>query len=81
MAISLIKGQKISLEKDGAILSKVCVGLNWGGIEKKGFFGGKKIEAVDLDASCAIFSASGALLDIVYFGSLTSKDGAVCHSG
>lgn len=81
MAISLIKGQKISLEKGGSGLRSVCVGLNWGSIEKKGFFGGKKQEAVDLDASCGVFDTQGNLVDIVYFGSLTSKDGAIKHSG
>ena len=42
---------------------------------------GKNKEAVDLDASCALFSESKQLLDVVYFGSLKSKDGAVKHSG
>lgn len=81
MSISLVKGQKISLEKGGAGLKRVCVGLNWGAIEKKGFFGGKKMEAVDLDASCALFGADGTLQDVVYFGKLGSKDGSVKHSG
>jgi tellurium resistance protein TerZ len=45
MAISLEKGQKISLEKtNGDSLKEFCVGVNWGAIEKSGgFFGfGKK---------------------------------------
>ena len=81
MVISLVKGQKISLEKGGAGLSKVCVGLNWGAIEKKGFFGNKKVVAVDLDASCGMFNGGGELTDIVYFGKLRSEDGSVIHSG
>ena len=81
MAISLVKGQKISLEKDGAGLQKICVGLNWGAIESRGFFGGAKKKAVDLDASCGIFDGNGELLDVVYFGKLKSNDGAVLHSG
>ncbi|MCK5872733.1 MAG: TerD family protein, partial [Methylococcales bacterium] len=36
MAINLKKGQRISLEKDGQGLEKICVGVNWGAIEKKG---------------------------------------------
>jgi tellurium resistance protein TerZ len=81
MAISLVKGQKISLEKDGATLKDICVGLNWGAIDEKGFFGGAKKKPVDLDASCGLFDAQGKLLDVVYFGQLKSKDGAVNHSG
>ncbi|SHE85269.1 TerD family protein [Pedobacter caeni] len=83
MAINLQKGQRISLEKsNGSKLQNICVGINWGAIEKKGMFGfGKNKEAVDLDASCALFSESKQLLDVVYFGSLKSKDGAVRHSG
>lgn len=79
MAISLQKGQKISLEKNnGTTLKNLCVGVNWGAIEKKGFFGTKKI-AVDLDASCAVFDSNKQLLDVVYFGQLTAA--GIRHSG
>jgi tellurium resistance protein TerZ len=79
MAISLQKGQKISLEKNnGTTLKNLCVGVNWGAIEKKGFFGTKKI-AVDLDASCAVFDSNKQLLDVVYFGQLTTA--GIRHSG
>ena len=83
MAINLQKGQRISLEKtNGSKLQSVCVGINWGAIEKKGLFGfGKTKEAVDLDASCALYNENKQLIDVVYFGSLQSKDGAVKHSG
>ncbi len=81
MAISLQKGQRISLEKNGSSLTRMCVGVNWGAISKKGFFGGSKKEAVDLDASVGIFDANGQLLDTVYFGSLKSKCSGVMHSG
>ena len=81
MAINLLKGQKINLEKDsGEVLDKVCVGLNWGAIEKRNLFGSKKV-AVDLDASCAIFGANNNLLDLVYYGNQQSRDRAVIHSG
>ncbi|PWQ98559.1 TerD family protein [Leucothrix arctica] len=80
MAISLEKGQRVSLEKNGGQLSRVCVGVNWGAIEKKGFFGTKK-KAVDLDASVGFFDANKTLMDVVYFGQLKSKDGSVSHSG
>ena len=79
MAISLQKGQKISLEKsNGSSLTNLCVGVNWGAITKKGFFGTKTV-AVDLDASCAVFDANKKLLDVVYFGQLKST--GIQHSG
>jgi tellurium resistance protein TerZ len=82
MAINLQKGQRINLEKsNGSKLQNICVGVNWGAIEKKGFFGGITKEAVDLDASCALFDDGKNAIDVVYFGSLKSKDGSIKHSG
>ena len=82
MAINLQKGQRINLKKDnGNILQNICVGVNWGAIEKKGWLGGMSKEAVDLDASCILFDDSKTSLDVVYFGQLKSKDGAIKHSG
>lgn len=81
MAINLEKGQRINLEKsNGAKLQSICVGINWGAIEKKGLFGTKK-EPVDLDASCAIYDENKRNLDTVSFRQLKSKDGAIKHSG
>ncbi|NRD72871.1 TerD family protein [Shewanella sp. VB17] len=79
--ISLEKGQRISLEKNGSGLNEVCVGVNWGAIEKKGFFGGVKKEAVDLDASVGAFDANKQLSAVVYFGDLKAFNGAISHSG
>lgn len=82
MAINLQKGQRINLVKDnGSTLQNVCVGVNWGAIEKKGWLGGITKEAVDLDASCILYDENKNVLDIIYFGQLSSKDGAVRHSG
>lgn len=80
MAINLEKGQRISLDKGGNQLDRVCVGVNWGAIEKKGLFGTKKV-AVDLDASVGMYDEAKKLLDVVYFGQLKSRDGSVSHSG
>lgn len=81
MAINLEKGQRINLEKsNGSKLQNICIGVNWGAIEKKGFFGTKK-EPVDLDASCALYDEGKRNLDTVSFRQLTSKDGAIKHSG
>lgn len=82
MAINLVKGQKINLQKDnGYKLQNICVGVNWGAIEKKGWLGGTSKVAVDLDASCAQFNGSKAMIDVVYFRHLKSNDGAIRHSG
>lgn len=82
MAINLQKGQRISLEKsNGSKLQNICVGINWGAIEKKGFFGNTKKEAVDLDASCALYDDNKNVLEIIYFGNLRSKDSSIAHSG
>lgn len=80
MGVSLQKGQRISLEKDGGgQLTKMCVGVNWGAIDKKGFFGGKKKVAVDLDASCVVFDANKNSLETIYFGNLRGQ--GINHSG
>ncbi|MCS3208730.1 TerD family protein [Bacteroides stercoris] len=68
MAIKLEKGQRINLEKNnGSKLTNICVGVNWGAIEKKGWFGTKTTEAVDLDASCAEFDAANNIVDKIWF--------------
>ena len=80
MSVSLSKGQRVSLSKDdGSAILKMCVGVNWGAILKKGFFGGTKKEAVDLDASCAAFGKNGELLEVIYFGNLSGT--GIAHSG
>jgi len=81
MAINLEKGQRINLEKsNGAKLQNICVGINWGAIEKKGLFGTKK-EPVDLDASCAVYDENKRVIDTVSFRQLKSNDQAIRHSG
>ncbi|MDR2137471.1 MAG: TerD family protein, partial [Synergistaceae bacterium] len=77
MAVSLEKGQRISLEKEaGKTLTRVVMGLGWDA--KKGFFGGGNI---DLDASCVMFGAGKEHRDTVWFKQLASKDGSVTHTG
>ncbi len=80
MGINLVKGQKISLKKsNGSDLSSFCVGANWGAIEGKGFFGGAKKVAVDLDLSVGLFDAKQNIIDSIYFGNLNSA--GINHSG
>jgi tellurium resistance protein TerZ len=51
-------------------------------LKKKACLGfGTTKEAVDLDASCALYDDNKQLIDVVYFGHLKSNDGAVKHSG
>lgn len=89
MAVSLSKGQRISLEKTGGGgLSKVRMGLGWDPAEapkKSGFFGsmfgGGAAADIDLDASCLLLDAQKNLLDVVWFRQLQSRDGSIRHSG
>lgn len=82
MSINLEKGQRINLEKsNGSKLQSICVGINWGAIEKKSFFGGTSKEPVDLDASCAVYDENKNNIDTVSFRKLKSNDNAIKHSG
>jgi tellurium resistance protein TerZ len=82
MTINLAKGQRVSLAKqEGGALSRVRMGLGWDAVKKRGFFGGLKMQTIDLDASCLMFDGNGRLLDQVWFNQLQSKDGAVVHTG
>ncbi len=98
MAINLTKGQRIDLRKaSGATLTDFCVGVNWGGIESRGFLGlTKKVQEVDLDLSAALLDNNGALCDHIYSplykpellakcglppGKLVAANGALKHTG
>jgi len=98
MAINLSKGQKIDLRKEsGASLNNFCVGVNWGAIETKAFFGlSKAKKSVDLDLSCILIDDSNNLVDHLYSplynlsvlqkfglpkGKLASLDGSLRHTG
>lgn len=89
MSVSLQKGQKVSLSKDNAGLSKIIVGLGWDEIQQSsggGLLGalfGSKPQAIDCDAS-AIVLKNGRLVDkadLVYFGNLKHRSGTVVHQG
>lgn len=83
MAVTLQKGQKISLDKEaGSVLTKIVMGLGWDPIKKKGLFGfgGGQVE-VDLDASCVLFGEQNQVLDTVWFRQLKSQDGSITHTG
>ena len=79
MSISLTKGQKISLSKEGGgSLTKILVGAGWDPANES--------EEIDLDLSCLMIGEDRSIVDLVYSnllpgGSLTSKDGSILHSG
>ncbi len=83
MSISLQKGQKVSLTKENAGLSNILIGLGWDEAKRsKGFFAPKP-QPIDCDAS-ALLLKGGKLYDksdIIYFGNLQHKTGAVWHMG
>lgn len=85
MAISLQKGQKISLEKEaGGVLNRVIMGLGWDAAKSKGVLGGLfggGGGSIDLDASCILFDDQGNPHDVVWFRQLQSKDGSIRHTG
>ncbi len=82
MAVNLNKGQSVSLKKaDGGTLTRVRMGLGWDAQKVRGFLGRKKEKDIDLDASCLLFDARGALVDQVWFSQLRSADGALTHLG
>lgn len=80
--INLRKGSSISLQKEGKEYQKICIGINWGMIKKKYFFGLiSDNDSVDLDGSVAVFDAQNNRIDLVYYHQLISQDKAIVHSG
>jgi tellurium resistance protein TerZ len=80
--INLKKGSSIRLEKEGRKLERICVGLNWGAIQRTGLMRilmGNSI-AVDLDGAVSTYS-KGALFETIYFNHLMSVDRSIRHSG
>lgn len=83
MAISLKKGQKISLSKEKPGLSKVIVGLGWDEVKRSRGFFAPKPKPIDCDAF-ALLLKNGRLTnnkDVVYYGNLTHETQAVKHMG
>ena len=83
MGISLVKGQKISLEKgDGSSLTKIFIGAGWDVAKKGGLFGMfSGGDSIDLDSSAIMFDENNIPLDSIWFGQLQSRDGSIKHSG
>jgi len=83
MPISLQKGQRISLSKEGgAGLRGIVMGLGWDMKKPTGVLGFLRApQAIDLDASCLMFDGTKNLVDVVYFGKLQSNDRSIQHTG
>ena len=83
MSVSLKKGQKVSLTKESAGLSKLVIGLGWDEAKQKRGFFSLKPQTIDCDSS-AIMLKNGKLAsnsDIIYFGNLAHSTGTVRHMG
>ena len=84
MSVSLQKGQKVSLSKENAGLSKVIIGLGWDEVKRaRGGFFAPKPQPIDCDGSAFVLK-NGKLTnkeDIVYFGNLRHKSGTIQHMG
>ena len=83
MSISLQKGQKVSLSKENAGLSKVLVGLGWDEVQRPKKLFAPKPQPIDCDAS-ALVLRGGKLMDkadIIYFGNLRHPSGTIQHMG
>lgn len=83
MSISLQKGQKVSLTKENAGLSKVMIGLGWDEVKRSRGLFAPKPQSIDCDAS-ALLLQNGKIMakeDIVYFGNLKHASGTVQHMG
>lgn len=89
MAISLQKGQRISLSKEAPGLTKIICGLGWDVVKPAGGgffsnFGKKAGEEYDLDASVICLDETGKFTDnqdIIYFGNLSHPSGSIIHNG
>lgn len=84
MSVNLQKGQKVDLTKGNSGLKTLVVGLGWDEAPR-GFSLFSKREDIDCDASALLVNAangklSGAM-DVVYFGNLQHRSGAVRHMG
>ena len=77
MALTLSKGQNLSLTKTDPGLTKVLVGLGWDERQTDG-------SEFDLDASAFLLNASGKVRsdsDFIFYNQMNSACGSVSHTG
>lgn len=78
MGVSLKKGQKVSISKDGSGLTEIMVGLGW---DTNRFDTGGDF---DLDSAAFLVTDAGTISqpkDFVYFGNKDHPSGGVVHQG
>lgn len=83
MSVKLQKGQKVSLSKEHAGLSKIIVGLGWDEVQQQRSFFAPKPQDIDCDAFALLLvdEKLASSQDIVYYGSLKHNSGSVVHMG
>ncbi len=87
MAINLEKGQRISLTKEAPGLKRLMCGLGWDVAKRSGgglFSAFSNTQDCDLDASVICLNGESKIKDkanVVYFGNLSHKSGAITHLG
>ena len=94
MAVSLKKGEGVSLRKEENDLSQITIGLGWDVVQakSKGLFSmfGKKEEDYDLDAIAFLLGENGKVNnlgenlvngDVIFFNSQRHPDGAIWLTG
>ena len=87
MAVNLQKGQKVSLKKTGGgTLSNLMIGLGWDAAKPEGGFFKRLFGNVDqIDCDASVFVCQGGKFvdrdDLVYFGNLKHRSGAITHMG
>lgn len=81
--VVLSKGNRVNLSKpDGAVLSKLSVGVGWDPVKSKGFLGfGSTAKAIDLDASIVMLDENKQVVDMVWWQKKISSCNAIRHSG
>lgn len=78
--VSLTKGQRVNLVKDGnQALTLVRMGLGWDPVTRGGLFGRREIE-IDLDASAILFAGQEPV-DMAFYNNLRTADGSIQHTG
>ena len=65
MSISLQKGQKVSLSKEQAGLSKLLIGLGWDEVKQSRGLFAPKPQPIDCDASAILLQNGKLDIDIV----------------
>lgn len=75
MSVKLTKGQGVNLKKEAPNLKRVLIGLGWASTNT--LFGPE----MDIDASVICIDDKGRKEDVVYFGNLKHRSGAIEHHG